>query len=172
MSQAKSFSARRLSLDAMMLAASMLLSYLEGLLPLHFLPGAHLGLSHIPVMLLFVKGHRADAAVVSLLRLCTVTLFFGGVTAFFFALCGSTLSFLALLLFFRNSGRIGLSMASASFHASGQIFAALLIYRTQGLLFTYYPLLLLLSIPTGALSGLLLYLIETKGARLFENRTL
>ena len=151
-----------------MLAAAMLLSYLEAILPLSFLPGAHLGLSHIPIMLLFVNGRRADAAIISLLRLCTVTLFFGGTTAFFFALCGSTLSYAALLIFVRHSGRIGLSMASAAFHASGQIIAALLIYQTQGLLFTYYPLLLFLSLPTGAASGLLLYLIETKGAKLFE----
>lgn len=164
----KKLSLRRLSLDALLLSLAMLFSYLEAILPVSLLPGVRLGLSHIPVMLLFLLGAPLDAALVSFLRILCVTLPFGGVTSFLFALSGSALSFLTLPLFSRITGRVGLGILSAALHSMGQIFAALFIYGTTGLLFTYCPLLLLLSIPTGTASGILVFLLETKGGKVFE----
>lgn len=161
--------AYRVSLDAALLAVALLFSYVEALLPITLLPGVHLGLPHIAIMLVYLHVSPLDAAMVSLLRLFLAHLPFGGVVSFFFALLGSTLSYLTLVLFSRFAGRIGLSVAGAAAHVTGQILAALLIYQTTGLLFTYYPLLLLLSLPLGALSGLLLRFLEVKGGALFAN---
>ena len=96
-------STRRLTLDAVMLALSAAFAYLEATLPLP-LPGVHLGLAHVPVMLLYLHVSVADAAAISLTRLFAVTLPLGGLTAFLFAAIGSFLSFLALPLLARHTG--------------------------------------------------------------------
>ncbi len=159
----------RVALDAALLAVSLLFSYVEALLPITLLPGVHLGLPHVAIMLVYLHVSPVDAATVSLLRVLLAHLPFFGVVSFFFALLGSTFSYLTLVLFSRFAGRIGLSVAGAAAHVTGQMLAALLVYQTTGLLFTYYPLLLLLSLPLGALSGLLLRFLEVKGGALFAN---
>ncbi len=158
---------RRLALDGLLLALAAVLSYIETLVPLLPLPGAHLGLSHALIMLAYLHMSPFDAACISLLRLVCVSLPFGGVTGLFMAAAGSLLSFLTLPLLSSVTGRLGLCIASAAAHSTGQIAAAALLYGTSGLFFTYYPLLLLLALPLGAASGGILYLLETKGARLF-----
>ena len=164
------WSAKRLALDAVLLAVSALAAYVESAVSL--LPGVHLGLAHVCVMLVFLRISPLDALFISLVRVVCVNLLFFGASAFFISLCGTLLSYLAILLSHRVCGRIGIGIASSAMHAVGQVTAASLLYGTHGLFFSYLPLMLLCNLPLGALSGLILYTTETKGARLFEKNAL
>ena len=163
--------AKRLTLDAMLLASVLLLSYIEHLLlPYLFLPGVHLGLANVGIMYAFFRVSRMDAAVISLLRVFLMAMLFGSISSFAFSLCGAAFSYLAILsLSFLGErvSRIGISVASAALHGTGQILAAAILYGTVGV-FGYLPLLLLLSIPLGVLTGLLLILLEARTQNLLR----
>lgn len=161
---------RRLTRDALALALALVLSYLETLLPLGiFLPGLKLGLANLAIMYVFFAVGRADAAIISFLRVVLTSLLFGTVSSFLFSLAGAVLAFLTLLLLSlvseRMIGRLGISVASAAAHVIGQMLAACLLYGTGGLL-SLLPWLLVGSVPLGLLNGMLLILLEAKLPRL------
>ncbi len=164
-------SVKRLTLDAMLLSAVLLLSYIEHLLvPYLFLPGVHLGLANVGVMLAFFRVGRVDALSVSLLRVCVMALLFGSLSSFLFSLFGAALSYLVILflsLLGERVSRIGISVASAALHGTGQILAAAILYGTLGV-FGYLPLLLVLSLPLGITTGLLLILLEARTKQLLR----
>ena len=92
-------SVKRLTLDAMLLSAALLLSYIEHLLvPYLFLPGVHLGLANVGIMYAFFRIGRLDALCVSLLRVCLMAMLFGSLSSFLFSIFGAVLSYLAILL--------------------------------------------------------------------------
>lgn len=155
--------ARRVSYTALTLAVAMLLSYVESLVPLSFaLPGMKLGLANVAIMFAFFRLGHASALFVSLARVLLSALLFGQASSFFFALLGALLSCSALLflsLLGDKISRIGISVGCAAAHGIGQTAAAMLLYGSFGLI-SYLPLLLMAALPFGALSGLLLLLLE------------
>lgn len=164
-------SVNRLTLDAMLLSAALLLSYIEHLLvPYLFLPGVHLGLANVGIMYAFFRIGRLDALCVSLLRVCLMAMLFGSLSSFLFSLFGAVLSYLAILLLSllgARVSRIGISVASAALHGTGQILAAAILYGTFGV-FGYLPLLLVLSLPLGIATGSLLILLEARTKQLLR----
>lgn len=148
--------------------AALMLSYLESFLPLGALtgiPGIKLGLSNIAVIVVFYAVGRREALMVSLLRILLFALLFGSVTSFLFSLCGGLLAFCVLLLTERLKdrffGMLGISMLSAALHNTGQLLAAAILLRSRDV-FAYLPVLLLASIPCGALTGLIAGLLVNK----------
>lgn len=154
---------RRLTWSALTLAAAMLLSYVESLVPLSFaLPGMKLGLANVAVMFAFFRLGRAPAALVSLARVILSSILFGQASSFFFSLLGALLAYAALLLLSlagEGISRVGISVGSAAAHGIGQITAAVLLYGSLGIV-SYLPLLLVAALPFGALSGIILILLE------------
>ena len=61
---------------------------------------------------------------------------------------------LLLLRFFKGFSLVGISIAGAAAHNLGQLVMAALILRFSGIFF-YLPFMLLFSVPTGFLIGLL-----------------
>ena len=154
---------RRLAYDAAFLALAVILSYLEALLSGFFpIPGLKLGLPNVAVMAVFRLIGRRDALAVSFLRCMIHFLLFGSATALVLSLAGAALSFLVLLLFdggrSRRIGEIGVSVLSAFAHITGQCLAASLFYGFFAV-FSFYPILTALSVPSGIFTGLLLLLI-------------
>ena len=162
---------KRMTLDAMLLAAVLLLSYIEHLLvPYLLLPGVHLGLANIGVMFAFFRIGKWDALGISLLRVFLMGLLFGSFSSFCFSLCGALCAYVILLLlslFGTRVGRIGASVASAAMHGLGQISAAAFLYGTVGV-FGYLPLMLLLAVPLGTVTGILLILLESRTKTLIK----
>lgn len=149
---------KRLSLDAMLLGAALMLSYIEAILPLSLvipLPGAKLGLANIAVMLCFYKVSPIDALTVSILRVVTVALLFGNLSSFSFALAGALLAYLGMWLGKLMGDRVsyyGISVMCASLHNTGQcIIGALLLGSIS--VFTYLPLLLVFGVIFGLVTG-------------------
>ncbi len=139
----------------LLLTFSLILSYVETLLPMPFaLPGMKLGLGNLAVLLtLYLAGGR-EAFLLNLLRILLSGFLFGSLYGILYSMAGAALSFLAMLAA-KGTGRFGVagvSMAGGVFHNVGQLLAAALIVRTKGL-FWYLPPLLLSGVVTGFLIG-------------------
>ncbi len=156
---------KRLTLDAMLLAASLLLSYLEAILPLTLwipLPGFKLGLCNIVITLVFVAVSPLDAAIVSLSRILVMGILFGNAASFSFSLCGGILSYLGLWALARFGKRffsmIGVSVGCAALHNLGQLLAAT-VWFGSSVIIGYLPMLLVAALIFGTVTGVLLELI-------------
>ena len=154
---------RRLCLDAILITAAMMLSYLEALIPMTLLlplPGFKLGRANVVTILAFVLVSKKDAAVISALRILLMGLLFGSVTSLFFSAMGGLLAFLALCFasrFLQSCSFLGVSVLCAAAHNVGQLLAAVCLFGFE-LLLSYLPLLLFAALLSGALTGCILNL--------------
>lgn len=171
-----SLRAKNVSLSAMMLTVAMLLSYIESMIPLTTftsIPGLKLGLANLAVMLAFYFIGPANSAVISLARVMLSSILFGSISAFWFSLAGAVMAYSALLFskyILRESvSYIGVSMLCAACHNLGQIAAAALLLNDKAI-FIYLPYLLILSLFTGALTGMLMFLISNIFYRLYNEK--
>ena len=155
--------AEKISFCAILIAFGMILSYVEAIVPINLVipfPGFKLGLANISVMLaFFVLGIRYAVAV-SVCRISLCALLFGSATSFFFSLCGGILSLIAMLAYSlilkRFNGVLGLSVLCAAMHDLGQCIACSILFGHYVITF-YLPYLLMFSIITGSITGLLVY---------------
>ncbi len=141
----------------MTLALAMILSYVESQLPLFVaIPGMKLGLANVAVVYaLYAFGGR-EAALVSVLRVCLVSLLFGNGSTFFYSAAGAGLSLLAMLILkkSRRFSAVGVSMLGGVMHNVGQIAMAGILLGRSVLLY-YLPLLLVSGTVAGCMIGLL-----------------
>ncbi len=156
---------RRLCSAAMLLGVSLLLSYLEAILPLTVwlpLPAFKLGLANIVITLIFITVSPLGAAAVSVCRIAIMAMLFGNATSFIFSLSGGLLSYLGLWLLAYFGKRcfsvIGVSVGCAALHNIGQLIAAAVIFDANVFL-SYLPALLIAALIFGTLTGALLQLI-------------
>lgn len=152
---------RRLTADAALLGAAMMLSYIEFLVPLSAavpLPGVKLGLANIAVMIAFFVCGPADAAAVSAARVILSGLLFGSPISCAFAAAGAAFAYAGLLAYkfvlSRFLSYIGASLLCASLHVTGQLCAASLMIGDIAV-FSYAPVMLIASIVTGILNGVI-----------------
>lgn len=151
----------------------MMLSYLETLLPYVPIPGFKPGLANIATMVaLFCLGLQ-NAVCVSVFRILLSSLLFASPVSLLFSISGglTSLCILTLYKFILNKyiGLIGLGVLSSAAHCIGQSVSAALLYGVS-LLFTYLPWILLLSIPTGVLTGSITYAILIRIRKLRINK--
>lgn len=152
----KQHATTRLTVTAVLAALAIALSALEGTLPPLPIPGARLGLANVVVMYalcalspLSAAGITAVKAVFALLR---------GPMAFLMSTAGGALAFLFMWLMKRCYPRyvsfVGIGIVGAAVHNAGQLLVSVLVLGPA--MWYYTPILLLLAIPTGAVTGLVL----------------
>lgn len=148
---------RQLTLCAVLTALALALSYTENLLPLSLvvpLPGVKLGLANIvTVFALYALG--PGQALLILLARCTLgAVFAGNLNALLFSLFGGLLAMGVMILLSRCPALsiYGVSIAGAAAHNCGQTAAAMLTLGNAAPLY-YLPLLLAVSLLTGAVTG-------------------
>lgn len=149
------FNSRVFAETAMLSALTIVLSFLEGMLPELPVPGAKLGLSNLAVM-------TATELFGLMGGLCTTLMkaFFSAVTrgpvAGFMSFCGSLLSMFVMWLFMRYDrkifGYVGIGIMGAISHNMGQLCAAVAIMGSATLF--YLPFLILAAVFTGAFTGI------------------
>lgn len=150
-------SPKQLALCAVLSALALALSYLESFFPLALLvplPGVKLGLANIVTLYALCTLGFSSAMCVLLARCALGALFAGNASALLFSLLGGVAALLMMALL-RRAGRLsifGISIAGAAAHNCGQVCAAMLTLGSDAPLY-YLPLLLLVSLFTGALSG-------------------
>ncbi len=163
---------RKIVLLGLLGAVAMALSYIEFLLPsgLIPLPGVRLGLSNIAVILAFALISRGAGLAVMILKLLMSLLLFGNPMSFAFSLGGSAAAYLSLLFLTLLKDKIsfiGVSAASAAAHSIGQIAVAAIITGSSAVA-GYLPLMLLFSIPTGVITGIVMNLIAPVCVKITE----
>ncbi len=141
----------------MLASLALALSYVEGFFPpllLLPLPGAKWGLANIvTVYALYTLG--APSALSIVLVRCTLgALFAGNASALLFSLLGGlcALAAMTLLKKCRIFSLYGVSVGGAAAHNCGQVLAAMLTLGSFAPL-AYLPLLLVVSVFTGALTA-------------------
>lgn len=154
---------KKVTYPALAIAVALILSYLENLLPVFIpVPGCKLGLSNMAVLFAVLYLGTGPACIVLCAKALLPALLFGSLSALPFSLAGGLLSFLVVLCMKPFLGKgvslLGLSVLSAAAHNTGQILAARVVMGS-GAVFSYLPLLLLLSIPMGLLTGFVCTLV-------------
>ncbi len=145
---------------SMLLALSVALNIIETSLPLlnGYIPGLRLGLANIVTLFILYQFGLKDALYIGILRVFLVGILRTGIfsTTFFFSLTGVLLSILFMYLAkrFLNLSIIGVSIIGSIAHSTGQVLASIFILQMSSMIY-YLPWLLLFSIPTGILVGIL-----------------
>lgn len=146
-------SARRIARLGLLTAAALILSLLDGMIPLP-LPWLKLGLANAVTLLLLLSRRRTDAVLCLTARLLLGALFSGNPSALLYSAAGAAFSFAAMAFlcrFYPNRlSPVGVSAAGAAAHQLGQLAAAALTLGSPSVL-ALAPLLL-----AGLLSGMLI----------------
>ncbi len=139
----------------MMTALSLILSYVELLIPIHFgVPGIKLGLANlIIVIVLYMRGFKS-ALLICVSRILLSGFLFGNMFAIFYSLSGGLLSLLIMNVLKERKwfSVIGISIAGGVAHNLGQLFVAMLVVESYKVGF-YFPILMIAGMLTGALIG-------------------
>ena len=145
---------------SMLLALSVALNVIEASLPLFngYIPGLKLGLANIVTLFIIYQFSLKDAFYVGILRVFLVGILRTGLfsTTFFFSLSGVIFSIICMYLAknFLKLSIVGVSIIGSIAHSTGQVLTSILLLQMNSMIY-YLPWLLLFSIPTGILVGLI-----------------
>ena len=160
-------STRRITFMALMVAYSLILYFIESMLPsLYFIaPGAKLGLTNIITLSLLYMTGLGDAFFVLVVRVIMSSIFGGGINAFMYSISGGILSMIAMFLIKKLNlpgaesinhltyvNMIGVSVVGAVFFNVGQLIVSAMVIRNISI-FVYLPILMYISLGTGILVG-------------------
>lgn len=139
-----------------LLALSMILSYIESILPFSVgIPGVKLGLPNLAVVLLLYTYGAKEAFIVNLLRILLSGFLFGNLYSILYAFSGAICSFGMMLLLRRVKcfSIVGVSVGGGVFHNIGQILTAVFVVETYAPAF-YLPFLMIAGAVTGFVIGI------------------
>jgi len=144
---------------AMLLGISVVLNIIESFLPMvnGTIPGLKLGLANAITLIVLYLFSFKDALFLSLSRVLIIGILRTGIfsISFFFSLGGALLS--AVVMATAKKTRlsiVGASIIGSISHSIGQILIAVLLLNNFYIVY-YTPWLLLFSIPTGILTGII-----------------
>lgn len=161
---------------AVLITFAVVIHTVEAALPLPMpVPGVRLGLANIITILTLILFGLRSGLLVVVLRTVLGSLFVGGLFGFGFWLSitagvASCLA-MALVLILQRKGLVSLisvSVIGAAIHNITQLTMASLIISSMALLKGYFPLLLILSVPTGIFTGLAAYYLEGVTLRMIK----
>jgi heptaprenyl diphosphate synthase len=147
------------ALCGVFLAVILVVGLLERMIPLDFIvPGARLGLSNIIILIVLYLFSFRTTLVIVILKCLLLAAISGGPSALIYSLTGSLLALMIMFALTRvfgdRAGIVGVSVAGAAAHSTGQVAAACIVLETIGL-FAYLPWLLIVSLVSGIAVGLI-----------------
>jgi len=150
---------KQLTLCAVLTAMALGLSYLENFFPLSLaipIPGIKLGLANIVTLFALYALGPVQALMILIARFFLGAVFAGNMNALIFSVLGGVTAMLVMILLsrFRRLSVYGVSIGGAAAHNCGQVAAAILTLGNSAPLY-YLPILLSVSLFTGALTGLI-----------------
>lgn len=143
---------------SLLVSIGLALSVLETSIPFPIpIPGARLGLSNIVILVsLIIFGFR-DTFIVSILKSIVLMLVTGSISSFIYSISGAILSTIVMFIvykyFLNIFSLIGISILGAVAHNTAQVSVATVIMNNIKI-FSYLPVLLLLSLFTGYFVGI------------------
>lgn len=154
---------------AVMLSIAIVVSIVESMIPLFWVPGAKLGLANIVTLVVLYVYGKKDAFILLVLRILLVGLLRGTflMPGFFLSVSGGLLAYVMMITFMRMKifSIIGVSVTGSLGHSLGQILMAVVLLSTPELIY-YFPVIFFISIPTGIFTGYvsMVFLDITKNA--------
>ena len=149
---------RKTAYLGMCIALAMVFSYAEILLPPLYaaVPGVKLGLANIVTLFALYALGPVQALMILIARCFLGAVFAGNMNALIFSVLGGVTAMLVMILLsrFRRLSVYGVSIGGAAAHNCGQVAAAILTLGNSAPLY-YLPILLSVSLFTGALTGLI-----------------
>lgn len=147
----------RLARCAVLTALALALSMAERMLPLTVLiplPGLRLGLANLVTVFALCRLSKREALLILIARCLLGAIGGGMLTSLAFSLTGGLLALavMVLLLYCPGLSLVGVCMAGAAAHNTGQILASMVVLGS-GAPLAYLPALLLASLLTGAVTG-------------------
>lgn len=151
---------KKLCLLGMLIALSILFSYVESLITLiPSIPGFKVGFANISILFCLYKLSAKDAFVVLVLRIILVGFIFTSLSAVIYSLSGGILSFIIMFTLRKTKqfSIFAVSTAGGVAHNIGQLIVAMLVLNTN-VIVSYLPLLIVF----GSLSGFLMGIISNE----------
>lgn len=141
-----------------MTAISVVISIIESYFTFigNIIPGLKLGLANIVVIFALYKYNFKTAIIISLIRVFVVSLIRAGFGInFLFSLSGAIFSIISMFLVKKTKlSVVGVSIIGSVCHSIGQVLVGILILDNYNVIY-YLPYLLILSIPTGIIIGII-----------------
>lgn len=145
----------------MLLSVSLVLGYLESLLPVMVaVPGVKLGIANIVTMLVLYRMGGKQAFFIMLFRVVIAGFLYSGVAGIVYGFMGGIFCIAAMSCLKRIPvfSMLGVSMAGAIFHNVGQIVTAFLVMDNAAILY-YLPVLCISGVLAGFAVGFLSHLV-------------
>ncbi|MBQ8600631.1 MAG: Gx transporter family protein [Clostridia bacterium] len=146
---------KKLAFLGLCTAVTLILAYVEALLPPLWaaVPGIKMGLPNIMLLFLLYRFSVKEAAAVSLVRLFAVALLFGNIMTLAYSFAGAVLSLAVMNLLKRidRFSMVAVSIMGGIFHNLGQVLVAILVLETAEI--GYYMIVLTV---TGTIAGILI----------------
>lgn len=162
---------RMISFSAMFLATSIILSYIEHIIPINFMaPGVKPGLANmVNIISMFTMG-PIYAFTIGIMRIIIMAAMFGNMLSFIYSFSGFILSFLIMYIvgYKLKMSEITCAIMGAIAHNTAQIFMAILILGTKEIIY-YLPILMLSGFIFGMITGILSSLILVRLKSYFKN---
>jgi heptaprenyl diphosphate synthase len=142
---------------SLLTAGAMILSIIEGMIPLPYIaPGAKLGLTNIVTLTVIAVFGFKDAMLVTVLRCILLMIVATNPISFIYSITSGVMSVIVMSFCckYLNSyfSFIGISVLGAMTHNASQITVAAIMFSTAGIYY-YLPVMSLVSIFTGCFVG-------------------
>ncbi|WMM23561.1 Gx transporter family protein [Tissierella sp. MB52-C2] len=143
---------------SLLVSIGLALSVLESAIPLPVtIPGARLGLSNVVILVTLVIFGFKESLIVGILKSIVLILVTGSVSSLIYSLSGAILASITMYVIYKYFSKvfslIGVSVLGAVAHNIGQVSAAVLMMSNLRI-YSYLPILLLMSLFTGYFVGL------------------
>ena len=152
---------KKLTRTALLAALALIFSYIEVLIPFSpAIPGIKLGIANLVVIVALYHMGLKYAITINVVRIFIAGLLFSGVFGIIYSLAGAILSMTVMVLL-KKTGLFsvaGVSMAGGVAHNLGQILAAAFLVSNLSI-FIYFPVLIFSGLISGALIGIVAYII-------------
>lgn len=147
--------AKKLTLLSLFCAVSMIMSYLESLVPLPLPFGIKVGLPNIIIIFILYRIGAKEAIAVSLVRVLLVSLLFGNALSLAYSITGAIFSMVIMILLKKINlfSSIAVSVMGGISHNAGQIVVACVIMDTVEISY-YLPILAISGTVAGVLVGI------------------
>lgn len=145
----------RVAFLGLLLALTLILSYVESLFPLVIgIPGVKLGLANLAIVLALYATGWQTALLLNVVRVLLSGFLFGNLASILYSMAGAILSLGVMALLKRTHFRMGtVSIAGGVSHNIGQLLVAVCVVENIHL-FYYLPWLILAGMLTGGLIGI------------------
>ena len=149
---------RKMILIANFLAIAIVLNLIESALALSPIPGAKLGFANVVTLIILYIYSFKDSSALTLLRVLLVAILSGRLLGptFYMSISGAAASIIAMGILKKTNffGILGVSVIGSVFHVFGQIAAGIFVIGSTIILY-WMPVMLLLSIPAGIITGII-----------------